>query len=260
MGARFDSFEIDVLNVPANERKTRQDEEITPRAGLVFKPQENISLYVSYSESFLPRSGEQFANINGSNDQLEPNTFTNKEVGAKWDLSRGLSLTAAYFEIEQSSPQVADNDPATLDVIDSEIMGFELQLQGRLSESWYVSTGYSNLEGEQVNRSGPTGLRPRELPEQMFSLWNTYQVSDRLGFGLGLSYQDDSYINNSNSAVLPSYTRIDAAAFYDISQDLRIQLNIENAADELYFPNAHSTHQATVGRPLNARLTISSRF
>ena len=256
IGARFDSFDIEVFNVPANEIRSREDEEISPRAGLVFKPMETVSLYASYSESFLPRSGEQFANINGSSNQLDPDTFTNQEVGLKWDFGRGLSLTAAVFEIEQSSPQVADNDPETLDVIDSEISGFEVQLLGQVNERWYLSAGYSNLDGEQVDRSGPTGLRPRELPEQMFSLWNTYQVSDALGFGLGVTHQDDSFIDNSNSALLPAYTRVDAAAYYNISQDLRVQLNIENLTDELYFPNAHSTHQASVGRPLNARLTI----
>jgi len=260
IGARYDSFDIDVFNAVANESRSRRDQEVSPRGGLVFKPQEDISFYASYSESFLPRSGEQFANINGSNNQLDPNTFTNLESGVKWDFAQSLSLTAAYFEIEQSSPQVADNDPATLDVIDSEITGFEAQLQGQLSDSWYISVSYSNLDGEQVNRSGSTGLKPRELPENMFSLWNSYQVSEKLGLGLGVTYQDESFINNSNSALLPSYTRVDAAVFYDISPNTRVQLNIENATDELYFPNSHSTHQATVGRPLNARFTISSRF
>lgn len=260
IGARYDSFEIDVFNVVANERRSRKDDEVTPRAGLVFKPMENISFYASYSESFLPRSGEQFANINGSNNQLDPNTFTNLEGGLKYDISRGLSLTAAFFEIEQSSPQVADNNPETLDVIDSEITGFEAQLQGQLTDNWYLSAGYSNLDGEQVNRTGPTGLRPRELPEHMFSLWNTYQVSTNLGFGLGLTHQDESFIDNGNNAILPSYTRVDAAAYYDFSEDLRIQVNVENLTDELYFPNSHSTHQATVGRPLNARVTVTSRF
>ena len=260
IGARFDNFDIEVFNVPANEIRSREDEEISPRAGLVFKPMETISLYASYSESFLPRSGEQFANINGSSNQLDPDTFNNQEAGLKWDFSRGLSLTAAVFEIEQSSPQVADNDPETLDVIDSEISGFEVQLLGQVNDRWYLSAGYSNLDGEQVDRSGATGLRPRELPEQMFSLWNTYQFSDKLGFGLGVTHQDESFIDNSNSALLPSYTRVDAAAYYDVSQNLRVQLNIENLTDELYFPNAHSTHQASVGRPLNARLTIIHNF
>ena len=260
VGVRFDSFDIKVFNVPADDRRSRKDDEVTPRVGLVFKPLETISIYGSFSESFLPRSGEQFANINSNNNQLDPNTFTNLEAGIKWDFAQGLSLTAAVFEIEQSSPQVADNNPETLDVIDSKIEGVEVQLQGLLTDRWFLSAGYSYLDGEQVNRSGKTGLRPRELPENMFSLWNSFQVTEKFGLGVGLTYQDESYINNSNSAVLPSYTRVDASAYYDVSDKLRVQVNVENLTDKTYFPNSHSTHQASVGTPLNARVTISGRF
>ena len=260
IGARSDSFDIEVFNVPANEMRSRKDEEISPRIGLVFKPEENASLYGSYSESFLPRSGEQFANINGNNNQLDPNTFSNLEAGVKMDFSQGLSLTVSIFEVEQSSPQVADDDPETLDVIDSVISGFELQLQGQVADNWFVLAGYGNLDGEQVNRSGPTGRRPRELPENMFSVWNSFQVTDQFGLGLGLTYQDSSFINNGNTATLPSYTRIDGAVYYEVSDTLRIQVNVENVTDELYFPNSHSTHQASVGAPLNARLAIIGRY
>ena len=256
VGARFDSFDIEVFNVPANETRTRRDEEVSPRFGLVFKPRENLSLYGSYSESFLPRSGEQFANINGDNNRLDPNTFANREVGVKWDFSERLSLTGAIFEIEQESPVVSDSDAGLFDVIETSVDGVELQLQGLVADRWFITAGYSYLDGKQAD-----GVRrPRELPENMFSVWNKLQVNDKLALGLGLTYQDESFINNGNSAVLPSYTRIDAAAYYDVSDRLRLQLNVENLTDELYFPNAHSTHQATVGAPVNARLLISRRF
>lgn len=262
VGARFDSFDIGVFNADplVLETKTRKDEEISPRAGLVYKPIENISLYASYSESFLPRSGEQYTDINGSNDQLEPDTYSNQEVGVKWDINTDLSLTAAVFENQQRSPQVADNDPATLDVINSEISGFEFQFSGYLNQDWYFSANYSYLEGEIVDRRGPTGRTPRELPENMFSLWSSYQLTDKFGLGMGITYQDESFIDNGNNAVLPSYTRVDLAAYYDVSTDLRLQLNIENLTDELYLPNAHSTHQATVAEPLNATLTFIGSF
>ncbi|MGB3624282.1 MAG: TonB-dependent siderophore receptor [Henriciella sp.] len=260
LGARFDSFDIEVYNAVADETRSRKDEEISPRLGIVYKPQENISLYASYSETFLPRSGEQFANINGANDALDPDTFTNLEAGLKWDLTPALSFTSAIFEIEQSSPQPADDDPSTLNVIESEITGFETQLRGQVTDDWFISAGYSWLDGEQVGATGPTGLRPRELPENMASLWNTWQVTNQFGLGLGVTWQDESFVNNSNTAVLPSYARIDAAAYYDVSDRLRVQLNVENLADELYFPNAHSTHQVTVGAPLNAKLTVTGRF
>lgn len=260
IGARFDSFDIEVFNVVAQETRSRKDSEVSPRAGIVYKPQENISLYASYSESFLPRSGEQYANINGTNNQLDPDTFTNQEIGLKWDFAQDLSFTAAIFENEQSSPQVADSDPSTLDVIDSEISGYEFQLKGYVTEDWSVSVNYSNLDGEIVDRNGPTGRTPRELPENTFSIWNAYQVNDVLAIGIGATYQDESFINTSNSAILPSYTRFDASASYDVSDSLRVQLNIENLTDELYFPNAHSTHQATVAAPLNAMLSVIGSF
>lgn len=260
VGGRFDSFDIEVFNVPANDMRTRKDEEFSPRGGVIFKPQESISIYASYSESFLPRSGEQFANINGSNNALDPDKFTNLEAGIKWDFADRLSFTAAVFEIGQSSPQPNDNDPSTLDVVDSKIQGFELQLQGEVMPGWTVSAGYSFLDGEQQSRTGPTGLRPRELPENMFSIWNQFEVTDRLGLGIGMTHQDESFINNGNTAVLPSYTRFDASAYYDVTQNLRLQVNLENLTDELYFPNSHATHQASVGAPLNARFAITGRF
>lgn len=260
LGARFDSFDIEVFNVPANDLRTRKDEEFSPRFGLILKPQDNISIYASFSETFLPRSGEQFANINGANNALDPDMFTNLEAGIKWDIMPQLSVTAAVFEVEQSSPQPNDNDPATLDVVDSTIEGIELQLQGEVLEGWSITAGYSYLDGEQVDRLGPTGLRPRELPEHMFSIWNAFEVTDRFGLGLGLTHQGASFINNGNTAILPGYTRIDAAAYYDVSDNLRVQVNIENLTDELYFPNAHATHQATVGAPLNARFAVTGRF
>jgi catecholate siderophore receptor len=262
IGARFDSFDIEVFNaVPSSlETRSRKDEQVSPRAGIIYKPQENVSIYASYSESFLPRSGEQFANINGSNNQLDPDTFANQEIGIKWDFADGLSLTAALFENEQSSPQVADNDPSTLDIIDSEISGFELQLAGQVTDAWSVSFNYSTLDGEIVDRNGGTGRSPREVPQSNISIWNTYQINDVMGLGLGATYQDESFIDNSNTAILPSYTRVDASAYYDVSDTMRIQLNVENLTDRLYYPNSHSTHQATVAAPFNARLSIIGAF
>ena len=260
LGARFDSFEITVLDNRTATVRTRKDEEVTPRVGLILKPQENLSLYTSYSETFLPRSGDQFADINPPADALDPDTFSNLEAGVKWDIRPGLALTGAVFQIEQSSPQVADSNPDTLDVIDSKIRGFEAQLQGRVTANWFLTTGYSYLDGEQVSRTGPTGLRLRELPKHMFSIWNNIQATDKLGFGIGLTAQDETFADNGNTATLPAYARVDMAVFYQLNDNLRLQVNVENLTDELYFPNAHSANELTVAPPMNARVTITGRF
>ena len=254
LGARFDSFDINVVSLDEVGDRTQgsqKDEEVTPRLGIVYKPKENVSIYASYSKTFLPQSGEQFADLGDKG--LDPDEFTNLEAGVKWDFSKGLSLTTSIFEIQQDI--IDDDGSGGSRTEESEITGFEAQLQGLITDKWYITAGYSYLDGELAD-----GNRPRELPENMFSIWNTYQLTEQFGLGLGLIYQDESFIAENNDKKLPSYVRVDAAAYYYVSENLRLQLNIENLADELYFPNAHSDHQATVGESINARFAISGRF
>ena len=115
--------------MPADELRSRKDNELSPRGGLIIKPASDLSLCKLFGE-FLPRSGEQFANINGSNNALDPDNFKNIEAGVKWDFADGMSVTSAIFEIKQSSPQPNDGDPSTLDVVNSKVQG--------LKRSWKV--------------------------------------------------------------------------------------------------------------------------
>lgn len=275
LGARFDSFDFEVDDLKAGVTRARKDEEISPRLGLIFKPQENISLYGSYSESFLPRSGGQFASVSDSTALLEPDQFENIEAGLKWDFYPGLSFTAAYFQNEQTIDASPDGAPEDLERRGLEVEGFELQLEGQISDRLYMRAGYADLSGEtDFTAAGIAREKPRELPETTFSLWSNYQVSDQLGFGLGAIYQSEAFISDFDIAgadgqvgsdpathpTLPAFTRFDAAVYYDVNDTMRLQLNVENLTDELYFPSSHSTHQATVGAPLNARLTVTGRF
>lgn len=260
LGARFDRFEIEALDRKTGRLRSRTDEEISPRLGLIFKPVENVSLYASYSETFLPRSGEQFATITDETAALDPDTYENRELGVKWDIKPGLSLTTTVFELEKSSPETGKDDAAALSVVKSAVNGFEATLTGRVNERWYVSAGYSFLDGEVESDEEDDGNRPRELPEHMFSIWNTYRLTEKFGLGLGLVYYDETFIDNGNDTRLPSYARLDAALYYDLNERMRLQVNIENLTDELYFPNAHADHQVTVGAPINARFAVVGNF
>jgi len=134
--------------------------------------------------------------------------------------------------------------------------GFELQLEGEVTDRLYVRAGYSNLTGE----TSDGGVTPRELPKNTFSIWSNYRVTDQFSFGLGATHQGEALTGNGSATTLPSFTRFDAAAYYDVNDTVRVQINVENLTDTLYFPSSHSTHQATVGAPLNARFTVSGRF
>ena len=81
---------------------------------------------------------------------------------------------------------------------------------------------------------------------------NSVSILNKIGFS--------NISNNKPGLILPEYTRVDFAAYYDVSEDLAIRLNIENLTDKVYFPHSHSTHQASVGEEVNARLSITRRF
>ena len=256
LGGRFDSFDITVVDVDDSVTTSRKDEEFSPRAGLIFKPQENTSFFVSYSESFLPRSGEQFKKLSASAARLDPDVFENTEVGFKWDIQDDLSFTLSYFDSEQVQAVRDSVTGETSEVTGLTVDGIEMQLKGQVSDRLSITAGYSNMEGETSS-----GGAPREIPETTFSLWSMYEVNDKFGLGLGITYQDESFIgNNDTSRKLPDYERIDLAAYYNVSEETTITLNVENLTDELYFPHSHSSHQASVGEPLNARVSLRRNF
>ena len=255
LGGRLDQFDITVDDVKAGTSQSREDDEFSPRAGVIFKPQENVSLYYSYSESFLPRSGEQYKKLTASAAALDPDVYESSEIGVNWDITPDLSLRASYFDSEQTIA-TRDESGEGSEIVGLQVDGIELEIKGQVSEQLYVSFGYSDMDGETSS-----GGEPREIPENTMSLWTTYQVNDKFGYGLGVTRQGESNIsNNKPGLVLPDYTRVDFAAFYDVSDDLTIRLNVENITDEVYFPHSHSTHQASVGEEVNARLSITRRF
>ena len=258
VGARFDNMEYDVNSFSSANVVTPlsdSDDTISPRIGVIYDLTEQATIYASYSESFAPAAGDQYASLKAGYADIDPSSFENTEFGFRYDLFNGLTLSASYFMIDASK---VVEDPANLGTYiyeDSDTTGFEVQLQGSLTDNWFISAGYASLDAEAAD-----GDRVREAPENMLSVWNNYTVTDRFALNLGIVYQDDSQIGSGTSPILPAYTRVDVGATMLVTDNTSIQLNIENVTDELYFPHSHSTHQASVGAPVHATFGITSSF
>ncbi|MDO6538313.1 TonB-dependent siderophore receptor [Alteromonas stellipolaris] len=272
-GLRYDNFDIDVVDSIEvadgaddgnNGFLSSSDSQVSPRAGLIYKPAESLSIYASYSKSFLPRSGDQFLSLSLTSQALEAEEFENKEIGVKWNLSDSLSVTAAVFEVERENGTAQDpNNPEASILTGTETKGFEVQVVGKLSERWVINAGYSNLDGEEMGRIVDGTLANRDLaqlPEHMLTLWNQYEVNDEWRVALGVIYQSEQYASLNNTVELPDFVRVDAALYYDYSEDVKIQLNVENLFDEDYFPSAHNDNNIATGEPLNARLSLQYKF
>ncbi len=255
VGGRLDSFDITVDDIKNGTSESRTDDRFSPRAGLIYKPQESVSLYMSYSESFLPRSGEQFKKLDATAARLDPDVFESTELGVKWAMTDTLSFTAAIFDSEQTKATYDNVTGENSEIRGLQVDGMEVELRGQVSDKLELAVGYSSLEG-----TTSSGGVAREVPDHTFSLFAKYQVDENFGWALGVTQQGESHIKDNSTLILPEYTRFDFAAYWDVSDDMVLRLNVENLSDELYFPHSHSTHQASVGEPLNARVSLSKRF
>jgi catecholate siderophore receptor len=266
-GLRYDSFDIKGTDLqPAVDRPfARKDKKLSPRLGLIYKPLENTSVYASYSRSFQPRSGDQFLTLTTEQAGLAPEKFTNYELGAKWDLNQSFSLTAAIFQLDRTNATTPDPVNPALTVIAgaTRVKGLELSAMGRISPNWQISAGYSY---QDAFLRGNDAVRLGQVPKHQISVWNRYDLADNLGAGVGIIHQSSQFAANfiPDAVVpatrLPGFTRVDAAIFYKVSEQVKLQLNVENLFDETYFSDAHNNNNISTGAPINGRLSVQVKF
>ena len=263
VGLRYDRFEIEGTDLIGTPRPfARTDEKVSPRIGLIVKPKENISIYSSYSQSFLPRSGDQFLTMTATQANLAPEKFINYELGAKWDIRPDLNVTLALFQLDRTNATTPDpnNVTATINIGETRTKGVELALTGRITQQWQLSGGYTY---QDANLRGNGFVRLGQVPKHQLALWNRYDFNDNVGAGLGLVRQSSQFAairTAANTTRLPGYTRVDAALFFKASEHVELQVNVENLFNETYFSDAHNNNNITPGAPINARFTARMRF
>lgn len=274
-GLRRDVFDTNYTNNLTNLNVDITDTFWSPRAGLIFKPRENVSLYANYSLSYAPRAGDQllgFRNNENRPELFEPEKFVNQEIGLKWDINPDLSFTAALYVLEREN--LIANDPnqagASVLIDGQETTGLELSLAGNITDKWSVIAAYTYQDGEITEDQGTIGnitiekgSELGETPDHTYSLWNKYQINNTWGVALGMIGRSQMYAaipQVGDSTILPGYTRFDAAVFAKISEKAMLQFNLENLTDKEYAINSHNNNNIMPGAPISGRATLNYSF
>jgi len=266
-GLRFDSFKVTVddRRPQVNDEFSRRDSLWSPRLGLILKPAENLSLYGSFSRSYLPQSGDQFSGLDINTEALKPEQFDNYEVGAKWEPIEGLLATAAIYQLDRTNTRIANPDGSGTFLLSGEqrSRGLELGLERSITSRWLVSAGYTwqKAEVRKATTACPTGNCEVPLvPHHTFSLWNRYGFNRQFGAGLGIIARSKSFTSISNNVKLPGYARVDAALFYKLPHGIETQVNVENIFGADYFPTANGDNNIAPGAPRAIKATVGYRF
>ena len=127
---------------------------------------------------------------------------------------------------------------------------------------WNVAGGYAYQDAfvTSATAAARAGAQVGQVPHNVFSLWNNYQILPRLGAGLGILNRSDMFAAIDNTVVLPTYTRADAAVFFSITERIRLQANVENLFNKTYYNNADSNTNISPGFPRAVRVGLVARF
>ncbi|AXB79832.1 TonB-dependent siderophore receptor [Novosphingobium sp. P6W] len=245
VGVRNDRFKQETrITIPANSKPLeRVDNKWSPRAGLVFQPDESQSYYASWSSSFQP-SAETFA-LAANNADIAPEKTTNKEIGAKYTLlDNRLSIQIAGFVLKRTG--IKGSDPANPQVVvpigTQRTRGVEVSGALDLPSGFRAIVGYAYLDGEVTKSANAlfVGKGSTLTPKNSANVFLTKSFDGRFGVGAGANYVGNRWADPANTTVLEHYITADAMAWAQVGP-ARLQINLYNVFDKNYIVSGHGT-------------------
>lgn len=248
VGVRYDRFDQATEERRAGQANlSRTDRAWSPRAGLIYQPNQSASYYASVSKSFQP-SAETFP-LAANNADLAPEQTTSQEIGSKIDVLDGLATAAvSLFRLERTN--IKSTDPATNQFVPIGVQtthGLELSFSGDLSQGWQIWSGFAYLDSRitssvAVDSGQPVqGKRATLTPMHSANLWLTKALGGGFGVGAGANYVGDRFANAGNTVTLPGYVTADLMAYYR-TRGLDLQLNLTNLFDQSYIVAGHGSN------------------
>jgi len=229
-------------------------EAVTPRVGVLWRPQEWISLYGNYTEGFSPNLGK----IGFDGTIVPPSNANQWEAGAKVEFFEGrLRATAAYYHLVKTSIPVQGVNTQFYNVAgEARSQGPEFDVQGEILPGWNVIVAYANTDvvytknNPLLDPAHPAGSRFEGVPRNTVRLFSTYDFQQEplrgLKVGAGYTFHGTQPAWNFSNTYfhayqLPGYGLVDLMASYEFnvaSTKLTAQINVANLLDKSYYSDA----------------------
>ena len=264
-GTDYEGYEDDLVNRNI----------LSPRLGIVFKPNLLVSLFGSYSQGFEINSPDIFAR-NYADFSTPPATISSQfEIGTKANLfQEKLGLTFSLFQIDKMNPYgYVYLDPENPDYDEYNVyyeghhrsQGIEMDLNGKIIPELSITFSTAFTKTRILEDPGyPVNNQLPNAPRITGNIWLNYEPTLKLkglSLGFGTFYKDKffSNINNDTDLEIPSSLTIDAAIGYKMNQ-FGLQLNVSNLTNAVNYSNPWIFNMFEV-RPLRrAVLTLTYKL
>ncbi len=264
LGGRYDKQN-------SKDADSADSKSLVPKAGLLFHPNRDSTLYFSFAEGFEPADSNTLNDPDDINNGMKLNPVTSRqfEFGAKWQLAdERLLLSAALFDISKTGTRITENinhpvfQTRTTQSGEQRHKGLEIAAQGAVTGKLFVYASAMYLDAKYEKDQRFQGKRPLDAPKLSASLWSRYEFTDRFSVNAGVFYEGDRFADAPNTIVKSGYARVDAGANYLIKvrdSDLNVRLYVQNLLDTNYLGGGNSRY-ATVGDEINVRLEARLSF
>jgi catecholate siderophore receptor len=244
LGVRFDRFRSSFNEVFSEASFERTDNFVSPRAAVIFKPDEDQSYYLSYGTSYNPAI--EYLIVAPSNISLSPEKNSTLELGAKVKvLSDQVEMTGALFETRVRDVRLSDPDDPTVQEapFDQRVKGVELGMSGYLTKIWELSANYSHLNDKITRTSDPLsqGKSAPNSPHDSVNVWTTLEPTPSWTAAGGLTAISHRFADTENTAGVPSYVVFNAMTSYTVNEHLKLQVNLNNVTNKLYYTGFYYT-------------------
>ena len=264
VGARWDNVDFDEAVLGTS----RDDSEINPLFGVIFKASDDVSIYANAGTAFAPPS------TFGLEEDRVPEESTQYELGVKSGIAAGVEASLAIYQLERDNIAIPDDNGITRQTGDQRSRGVEIEVAAQLAPRSRLLAAYAYTDGELTSFSEqvlvgffpPTfatvdlsGNTPAFTPEHLLNLWYTQRYDSGLGFGIGARYVSEQFIAEDNRFEIDDYWTFDASVFYRL-RDWQLGLFAKNLFGEEYLTRGFGAASVLPAPETSAFLSLEYNF
>ncbi len=238
LGGRYDWSRVENKDRLSGQNSVQKDDEFTARAGLVYRMDNGLSPYLSYSESFQPSTTLNPA----TGEMFSPEKGRQYEAGVRYQPEQGDTLySVAAFDLQRKDYVTwiwSGENPGPKQTGEVVVRGMEFEAYTQPVENMNLNVSYTWIPEADVTSSvnpAEVGKQDKAVSEHQASIWADYRLQSGLKFGLGARYTGSNQGSGEKAPVnVPGYTLLDAMLGYELEQ-WQLSLNIRNLADKDYL-------------------------
>lgn len=267
LGGRYDYYQQDYREFIAGIQGSQYFMHFSPKVAVNYLLDDHASLFASVGQSFHLNSG-----LDIQQQPFKPEKAWTYELGtkAKW-LDDRIMASVSLFHVKKQNVLTTNplNSAYMMPVGQETSRGIEFDLTAQPVDPLNLKFAYAYTDAIVSKSEESSGIAKGSAllnsPKHHLNLLVMYDVwqagASKIGLGGNIQYVSartgNVYDNGFN---LPSYTLLNLNSYYQMNPKLKLQLNLNNLFNTIYYTASVKDEWVTPGHPREIFLSMNYQF